>query len=527
MSSARHSARYAPGTGVGVAGERIWVVVAGVPGDDLSLACLDTVHAGADAEGVLEVLLGAGLRKARDFAVCEILEKGTCRILVRGSAQADVGVGGQIEAVAGRGVFSDREIGDVEWVVIRLDGELTEAVVPLSMGLVPTALIRLELDSARTVPAAPDASPSGRPIPVDTGELVVTTDAVSATTVPDSSDVQEIGADVSTDEADLMEYDRLFTPRRQDDQEPGHPGTGASHREDIRERVHDPLARAGDPEPSGAVWQPDEMAEAELRPVQQRADRLVGGADGNRYEGRDGTNPSTAGFIDAVPDFLVPGAGVSSAPPPNLLEVSEPEPYAVIPPVREEPVTASVPHPVDPPSPIVDEAGGRTVSRADVLRDQAGFVGQVVLAARCTQGHLSPAFADACRVCGGAIPPQEPMEVPRPALGRLVVSTGDTVLLDRDVVLGREPRVPAGHASGMPHLLRLSDPRHEISSQHAVVSLDYWHVTLTDVGSTNGTEIVTADGQRQRLVPNTPVVLEPGTTVVLAEIMDIRFEATP
>jgi FHA domain. len=119
------------------------------------------------------------------------------------------------------------------------------------------------------------------------------------------------------------------------------------------------------------------------------------------------------------------------------------------------------------------------------------------------------------------------MEIPRPALGRLVVSTGDTVLLDRDVVLGREPRVPAGHVGGMPHLLRLRDPRQEISSQHAVVSLDYWHVTLTDVGSTNGTEIVTADGHRQRLVPNTPVVLEPGTTVVLAEVMDILFEATP
>ena len=505
----------------------MWMVVAGVPGDDLSLACLDSVHAGADAEGVLEVLLGAGLRNARDFAVCEVLERGTCRILVRGSAQADVGVGGQIEAVSGRGVFADREIADVDWVVIRLGGESTEPIVPLSMGLVPTALIRLELDSGRRAPAVPDGTPSGRPVPDDSGEQVVITDAISSMAVTYSPDVQETAATASTDEADLMEYDRLFTPRGSGGQEPGQPGAVVHHREDVREPVHDPVGRGDDPEPSGAVGQPDEMVEADPNAAHQGAELLLGGADGSRYDGTDGTHPPTAEFIDAVPDFLVSGARESSVRPPRLPEVSEPAPYAVTPPIRDEPVTASVPQPVVPPSSIVDEAGWRTVSRADVLRDQAGSVGQVVLAARCTQGHVSPAFAAACRVCGGVIPPQEPMEIPRPALGRLVVSTGDAVLLDRDVVLGREPRVPAGHAGGMPHLLRLRDPRQEISGQHAVVSLDYWHVTLTDLGSTNGTEIVTADGHRQRLVPNTPVVLEPGTTVVLAEVMDILFEATP
>jgi hypothetical protein len=504
----------------------MWVVVAGVPGDDLSLACLDAVHAGADAEDVLEVLLGAGLRKARDFAVCEILEAGTCRILVRGSAQADVGVGGQIEAVTGRGVFADREIVDVDWVVIRLCGESTEPIVPLSMGLVPTALIRLELDSARRAPAVPDATPSGRPVPVDTGEQVVTTDVVSAVAVPDPSDVQEMAAPESTDEADLMEYDRLFTPREPGGHEPGHPGTEAPHLEDVREPDNDPVGQGDAPGPSGTVRPPDEMV-VEVNVTRQGEDLLVSGADGNRYDGGEGTNPPTAEFIDAVPDFLAPGAAASSVRPPRLPEVSEQVPYAVTPPVRAEPVTPSVPQHVVPPSSTVEQAGGRTVSRADILRDEAGYVGQVVLAARCTQGHLSPAFAAACRVCGGTIPPQEPMEIPRPALGRLVVSTGDTVLLDRDVVLGREPRVPAGHPGGMPHLLRLRDPRQEISSQHAVVLLNYWHVTLTDVGSTNGTEIVTPDGNRQRLVPNTPVVIEPGTTIVLAEVMDILFEATP
>jgi hypothetical protein len=117
--------------------------------------------------------------------------------------------------------------------------------------------------------------------------------------------------------------------------------------------------------------------------------------------------------------------------------------------------------------------------------------------------------------------------VPRPPLGRLViVETGDVVTLDRDVVLGRNPSVPDGYLLSAPQLVRLNDPRQEVSGQHALVSMDSWLVTLTDLGSTNGTEVITPDGRRQRLVAESAVVVEPGTMIVLAEIMSIRFEAT-
>ena len=57
------------------------------------------------------------------------------------------------------------------------------------------------------------------------------------------------------------------------------------------------------------------------------------------------------------------------------------------------------------------------------------------------------------------------------------------------------------------------------------MSLDFWRILLTDLGSTNGTEVITPDGRRQRLLPNTPIVIEPGTLVVLAEIVELRLEA--
>jgi pSer/pThr/pTyr-binding forkhead associated (FHA) protein len=66
----------------------------------------------------------------------------------------------------------------------------------------------------------------------------------------------------------------------------------------------------------------------------------------------------------------------------------------------------------------------------------------------------------------------------------------------------------------------------EVSSMHASVTLNFWDVCLTDLGSTNGTEIVTPDGRRQRLAQHTPVTIQPGTKVVLAEVLELVFEAT-
>lgn len=122
-------------------------------------------------------------------------------------------------------------------------------------------------------------------------------------------------------------------------------------------------------------------------------------------------------------------------------------------------------------------------------------------------------------------PDPVPVEIPRPVLGRLVLPVGDPVVLDGDLVLGRDPRVPLG-ADPTPRLVVLNDARMEVSSQHAAISLNFWDVCLTDLGSTNGTEIVTPDGRRQRLAPDVPVTIAPGTKIVFAEVFEVTFEAS-
>lgn len=209
---------------------------------------------------------------------------------------------------------------------------------------------------------------------------------------------------------------------------------------------------------------------------------------------------ATPGFIDSLPWNT---AGVPTAP---IDEGAQPP--AAVP--NEAPAFA----PSDQPE--------RTINREALAREGV----QTVVAARCPDGHLSPAYAGACRVCGQPLPQQQPMEIPRPPLGVLKLSNGDVVTLDRGCVLGRNPRVPTPAAGERPNLVKLLDPDKDISGQHLEVQLEYWHVAVKDLGSTNGTQVVLPGENPVTLRPNDPMMIEPGTKVILAGVFSFTFEVT-
>lgn len=157
--------------------------------------------------------------------------------------------------------------------------------------------------------------------------------------------------------------------------------------------------------------------------------------------------------------------------------------------------------------------------------DQAP-AGPVVLAVLCPQGHANAPHASHCRVCGEAIPPQQATEVARPALGVLTLTTGDSVDLDRGVLLGRSPKVapdiPEAHR---PHLVRVPSPDNDISRNHAEIILDGWYVLLQDLGSTNGTTLTLPGQDPIRLRPHEQTPIEPGAVFTLAEQVSVTFEA--
>ena len=159
-------------------------------------------------------------------------------------------------------------------------------------------------------------------------------------------------------------------------------------------------------------------------------------------------------------------------------------------------------------------------------------IGPVVPALLCPSRHVNPPSGTACRRCGAPLP-HDPVPVPRPVLGVLRLSLGDVIMLDRGVVMGRNPRTDYGGPDGFggsageerPHVVKLPSADGDISRTHLRVTLDGWHVLVTDLNSTNGTLVTLPGHDPQQLRPGEPLPVQSGTVVTLADGIDFRYEA--
>ena len=152
-------------------------------------------------------------------------------------------------------------------------------------------------------------------------------------------------------------------------------------------------------------------------------------------------------------------------------------------------------------------------------------IGPAVPALICPAGHVNPPSEPRCRRCGSALPP-DPVVVPRPVLGVLRLSAGDVISLDRGVVMGRSPKAdfPGAEGEERPHVVRLPSEVSGISRTHLRVTLDGWHVLVTDLNSTNGTMVTLPGREAEQLRPGQPMPITPGTVVTLANGIDFRYE---
>ncbi len=259
----------------------------------------------------------------------------------------------------------------------------------------------------------------------------------------------------------------------------------------------------------------------------------------------------------AVPSRPVPvvGSAVTAPPPPPVPGIIDAIPPEILasrpddPPPEPPPVVTSDPLEDDLPRP--DEGHGHTVRRA-VDPDHDGHTTfrsaqapsspppttppparapdhlhqpthETVLAVRCPTGHVTPAFVPTCRVCARPVAPQDPVRVPRPQLGVLRLPDGDTVPLDRGVVLGRQPTAPPETAD-WPHLVRVGHDSSYVSRTHLRVELDGWLVVATDVGSRGGTTLRVPGRAPERIRAHEPYVWEPGQVLDLADSCEVVYE---
>jgi hypothetical protein len=119
----------------------------------------------------------------------------------------------------------------------------------------------------------------------------------------------------------------------------------------------------------------------------------------------------------------------------------------------------------------------------------------------------------------------QPPSITRP-VAKLLVSNGETIDVDRVVLVGRAPEARRFTATEQPRLLTVPSPLHEISSTHVEIrpgsGADHGSAVVTDMGSTNGTVLVQPGLGPEELKPGIAVQLIPGAVINLGDGVTIQ-----
>ncbi len=121
--------------------------------------------------------------------------------------------------------------------------------------------------------------------------------------------------------------------------------------------------------------------------------------------------------------------------------------------------------------------------------------------------------------------PQAPSVVSRP-VARLVLSTGESVEVDRAVIIGRAPEARRFPSTEQPRLVTVASPQQEISSTHLEIrpgsGADHGSAVATDLGSTNGTVLVQPGLPPEDLQAGIATQLIPGAIIDLGDGVTIQ-----
>ncbi len=113
-----------------------------------------------------------------------------------------------------------------------------------------------------------------------------------------------------------------------------------------------------------------------------------------------------------------------------------------------------------------------------------------------------------------------------PPVARLHFSSGETIDVDRVVLVGRAPEPRRFALADQPRLVPVPSPHQEISSTHLEVrpgvGVDQGTAVVTDLGSTNGTVLVQPGLPPEDLTPGIAVQLLPGAVIDLGDGVTIQ-----
>ena len=241
------------------------------------------------------------------------------------------------------------------------------------------------------------------------------------------------------------------------------------------------------------------------------------------------------GLIDSVP-WRTGGSPATSVPSGQPQLAAAPAAF-LQPPALPATVLPAPVWPLQGEQPDADEDhDGQTIMKSELAsaaappaaRRSAGqpATGPMVLARVCTQGHANPSTYSHCGRCGEPLP-GDGVQVRRPRLGQMRLSSGELIDLDQSLIVGRQPSVSRVQGAVMPKLVQVASPSGDISRSHVEVRLEGWHVMLCDLKATNGTVLVREGQSPRRLAQGEMAILLDGDIAEVGDGISLRFEEIP
>jgi len=136
----------------------------------------------------------------------------------------------------------------------------------------------------------------------------------------------------------------------------------------------------------------------------------------------------------------------------------------------------------------------------------------------CAAGHPNPPTRDTCVTCGIRLGRSAVASVGRPSLGTIGLPDGTQLPLGGEMIVGRSPRVERVEGHALPRLVRLEDSSADVSRNHARIFTEGWNVIVEDLGSSNGTIVIAADGTSRHLRTGETALLTRGTVLDLGGV---------
>ncbi|HEY8702364.1 MAG TPA: hypothetical protein VIM08_15595 [Arthrobacter sp.] len=545
---------YVSGTWLGIVRSRTAVLLGPDTPPALVQSLWEMLENGPEAHEVLSAVTsssGVSLAQIPWFGIVDFRDP--LRVFLRGDLDLTVQLPGGSVDLNGRGVttWTERQFTDPEWYRLTVPGgSAVFPGLPLGEGVVLLQSLTVALAGIDVGPA-----PVGLPERAAAHEHGAPAETVIG--VPDDD------SDYPTRMPEAWQDEE---PSPQLDQLPAHELTGTYDHlweRTVVRSIEDAAVREDPDGPDGdAPVPPPAAVDAAGGPAAEQLPAAEPAAEQLPAVEPAAEQLPAAELIDSVPwrtersstqaspspSFVLPAPGPTSShtgrPPagsPASAESASAEQASLQPPSPEP--SSPEPSSPEPPSAGPANAGqagfegdhdGHTVMKTGLAVTAAppaqaavpagdAAAGPRVLARVCGLGHANPPTHAQCAACGLPLP-SDAVQVPRPRLGRMRVSTGELVDLDQSLVIGRQPSVSRVQGGVMPRLVQVASPGGDISRSHVEVRLEGWHVMLCDLKATNGTVLVRPGQPPRRLAQNEMAILLDGDIAELGDGISLRFE---